>query len=90
MSLFEIVVDPPAARDLKKFKRTHPRLLIDLIKLIDSLAFSPYQGKPLKGDKKGCYSLRENDYRIIYEVYPHEKATSLMSAIAKKFTAKFS
>lgn len=71
MSSFNIVVDPPAARDLKKLKRANPHLLPDLTKAIDSLASNPYQGKPLKGDKKGCYSLRENDYRVIYEIHSH-------------------
>ena len=41
-----------------------------LTKTIDSLIVNPFQGKPLTGNKKGCYSLREGDYRIIYEAYP--------------------
>lgn len=73
MNLFNIIVDPYAAKDLKKLKRTNPKLLSRLIKAIDSLRLNPYQGKSLKGDKKGCHSLRKNDYRIIYEVYPHQK-----------------
>lgn len=73
MNSFNIVVDPHAARDLKKLKRTNPKLSSRLVKAIDSLKSSPFQGKPLKGDKKGCYSLRENDHRIIYEVYTHQK-----------------
>ena len=79
MSSFSIVVDSHAARDLKKFKRTNPKLFTQLIKAIDSLILHPYQGKPLKGDKKGCYSLREeDDYRIIYEVYSHQKAIHII------------
>lgn len=74
MNSFNIVVDSHAKRDLKKFKRTNPKLFTQLIKTIDSIILHPYQGKPLKGDKKGCYSLRaEDDYRIIYEIYPAQK-----------------
>lgn len=74
MSLFNIIIDPAAEKDLKKFKRSNPKLLSRFIAAIDSLIHNPYQGKPLKGDKKGCYSLREADtYRIIYEMYPAQK-----------------
>ena len=84
MNSFEIVVDPAASRDLKKFKRTNPRLLSDFVKLIDSLALDPYQGKPLKGDKKGCYSVRENDYRIIYEIYFSQKVIHIIQVGHRK------
>ena len=42
-------------------------------KFINCLSGNPYYGKPLKGNKKGCYSLRVGEYRIIYEVYPSKK-----------------
>lgn len=45
---------------------------------IDSLAKHPFSGKPLKGDKKGCYSLRYGDYRIIYEIYPTQKVVLII------------
>ncbi len=78
MNSFNIVVDPPAAKDLKKLKRTNPSLLLRIVKTIDSLIHNPYRGKPLKGDKKGCYSLRESDYRIIYEIYPQLKTIHII------------
>ena len=46
MTSFDIVIDPPAQRDLKKFKRNNPQLLSNLIKLIDSLSTNPHKGKP--------------------------------------------
>ena len=79
MNSFNIVIDPQAEKDLKKFKRANPKLLPRFINAIDSLIHNPYQGKPLKGDKKGCYSLREADvYRIIYEVYPPQKTIHII------------
>lgn len=66
---FSIEFDPNAAREFKKLCRNNPSLFSRLTKAIDSLVSNPYQGKSLSGNKKGCYSLREGDYRIIYEVY---------------------
>jgi len=65
-----IEFDTKAAKEFKKLCHNNPTLLSRLTKTIDSLILSPFQGKPLTGNKKGCYSLREGDYRIIYEVYP--------------------
>lgn len=75
---FRIDVDPRAARDVKRLRRTHPEILTELIRLIDALPAEPFQGKPLKGQKQGCYSLRYRDYRIIYEVYAKEKVIHLI------------
>ena len=38
----------------------------------------PYQGKPLKGTKQGCYSLRYRDCRITYEVYAKDRVIHLI------------
>ncbi len=67
---FTIEFDPKAAKEFKKLCRNNHSLLSLLTKAIDSLILSPFQGKPLTGNKKGCYSLRESDYRVIYEVHP--------------------
>lgn len=79
MSSFNVVIDPAAGRDLKKLRRSNPNLFHLLSKAIDSLGLDPYQGKALKGNKKGCYSLREqDDYRIIYEVYSRQKTIHII------------
>ena len=65
-SSFRIETDPGAARDLRKLRRTHPLIVTILIPLIEGLAADPFQGKALKGEKHGCYSLRHGDYRVIY------------------------
>ncbi len=66
---FEIRVDTLAARDLKRLSKTHHPALVRIRKAVDSLQKNPFQGKPLKGSKEGCRSLREGDFRIIYEIY---------------------
>ena len=70
---FSIEFSSKAECDLRKLARVNRKILIALSKCIDSLTKIPYSGKPLKGDKKGCYSLRYGDYRIIYEIYTTEK-----------------
>ena len=77
-SNFTIAVDPRASKDLKKLRKAKPELIHLLIKAIDTLTSQPYSGKPLKGDKKGCYSLRQGEYRIIYEVYPTQKIVHII------------
>jgi len=77
-SKFSIEFGSQATHDFKKLGRTDRTLLISLAKHINTLADNPYSGKPLKGDKKGCYSLRYGDYRIIYEIYPSEKVVIII------------
>ena len=73
MSSYHVEINPAARRDLKKFKRSNLPLTHIFISLIDGLAADPYGGKPLTGDKQGCYSLRHSDYRIIYAVYEQSR-----------------
>lgn len=70
---YRIKFDNQAAKDVKKLHRSHAKITSKIIQLIDSLSFHPYQGKALKGKNKGCYSLRQGDYRIIYEIHPQQK-----------------
>jgi len=66
---FNVEFDPKAATEFKKICRNNLSLHSRLTKTIDSLITNPFKGKPLSGSKKGCYSLRESDYRVIYEIY---------------------
>lgn len=77
---FNIVIDPPAVKELKKIKKGVPQIFFRLIKSIDSLVKDPFEGKPLQGNKKGCYSLREGDYRVIYEVHLDDKVVHIIAA----------
>jgi len=75
---FQIVVDPSAAKDLKRLNPSQREVSRHIVLLIDSLSFSPHLGKPLKGNKKGCYSLRYGDYRVIYEIYHQIKTIHII------------
>ena len=77
-SEFEVLIDAQAGRDLKQLAKAHHPVLPRIKRAIESLANDPFQGKPLKGSKRGCYSLREGDYRIIYEVYPEKRVILLI------------
>ena len=77
---FNIVIDPPALKELKKIKKGVPQIFSRLVKSIDSLVQNPFNGKPLQGNKKGCYSLREGDYRVIYEVHLDDKTVHIIAA----------
>ncbi|MFH1900733.1 MAG: type II toxin-antitoxin system RelE/ParE family toxin [Candidatus Omnitrophota bacterium] len=68
---FQVKLDTRATKDLRKLTQKNPVIIPSLIKAIDSLPSNPYKGKALKGDKKGCYSYRSGEYRIIYEIYQY-------------------
>jgi mRNA interferase RelE/StbE len=73
-----VVADPRAAQDLKKLRRQHHPALSALISAIDALPSNPYAGKPLTGDKRGSFSLRIGDFRIIYDLYAAEHTIHLI------------
>lgn len=75
---WQIVADSQAARDLTKLRNQHVPALPAILRAIDTLSTSPYSGKPLKGEKAGCYSLRCGDFRIIYELYPLQHLVHLI------------
>ena len=77
---YNIVIDPPALKELKKIKKGVPQIFSRLVKSIDALSHDPLSGKPLHGNKKGCYSLREGDYRVIYEVHVDNKVIHIIAA----------
>ena len=83
-SSWTIVVDPPAANDLKKLHRQHHSTLPQLIHAIDTLPSHPYAGKPLKGDKHGSYSLRVGDFRVIYDLYPSQHTIHIIQVGDRK------
>lgn len=75
---YKIVVDQLAAKDLFKLNKSDRKLAHKITILIGELAFEPAAGKPLTGEKKGCYSLRYGDWRIIYEVYHSQKTVHII------------
>ena len=84
MALFNIVIDPSALKDFKKVKRGAPGIFTRLVKVINSLTYDPFLGKALHGNKKGCYSVREGDYRIIYEIHMDDKMIHVIAVGHRK------
>jgi mRNA interferase RelE/StbE len=74
----ELHVDAQAVRDLKRLAKSHHPVLARLKRAIDSLKADPFQGKALKGAKEGCRSIREGDFRIIYEVFQKQRAVLII------------
>ena len=70
---FEITLDPSAVKELLKISKGSPTISSGIKQAINSLSNEPYAGKPLAGNKKGCFSLRKGDHRVIYEVYPQRQ-----------------
>lgn len=66
---YKIVVDPVAGKDLLRLSKSDKQIANKIIDMINGLAFEPAVGKSLKADKKGCYSLRYGDWRVIYVLY---------------------
>ena len=75
---FQVKFDSGAARDLRKLRQKVTVIIPSIIKTINSLPDDPYKGKPLKGNKSGCYPCRIGNYRIIYEIYQVEKTVHII------------
>lgn len=59
-------------RVLKQIKSIPFSYQEKILRVIDSLAREPFQGKKLEGKLKGQYSVRVWPYRIVYSVYKKE------------------
>ena len=81
---FNVVIDPPVIKELKKIKKGFPSVFPRLVKTIDALAHDPFHGKPLHGSKKGCYSMREGDYRVIYEIHLNDDTVHIIAVGHRK------
>ena len=63
---YRILFTRRAKKDYERLpESTRPRILAAL----DDVARAPFdEGKPLKGELKGCFSCRMGSYRILYEI----------------------
>jgi mRNA interferase RelE/StbE len=66
--VFKVELAPSVVKELARLKQSVPSLYERIINAIRSLADEPYQGKKLKAELTGQYSLRVGTYRIIYQV----------------------
>ena len=65
-------LDKKAEKELAALFRGNRPVYEKVKEALFNLQNNPYGGKPLVGDKKGCYRIRVGDYRIIYEVAKKE------------------
>lgn len=67
--MYTVQLKKSANKSLQKIdSRFHDRIL----RALQSLETNPFQGKPLKGEFDGYFTLRIWPYRIIYKVYEHQ------------------
>jgi mRNA interferase RelE/StbE len=65
---YSIELSKDATEDIDGLYHSDRKLFHRIIKKVESLESSPYEGKPLVANHKGEFSLRVGDYRIVYEI----------------------
>jgi len=86
---FNLFLDPAAARDLKRLKRSDPEFFTKVTQVIESLSWTPFQGKQLKGKLRKIYSLRVGHYRVIYNIYASEQSVNIVRVGDRKDIYRF-
>lgn len=71
--MYKIVLDKQAIEDLLYYSQSNPKNLVKIVKLIESISKTPFEGigkpEPLKHNFSGYWSRRISDVnRIIYKV----------------------
>ena len=74
----QLVVDPRATKDLKKLWKSDRATAKRIVAAIETLRTKPWDGKPLTGAKQGIFSLRQGDYRILYEIHSAMKTVHIV------------
>ena len=67
--MYSLEFSNTARKELTRVHQSDEKLFSRLSAAIESLRSDPYQGKKLKGEYYGDFSLRVGDYRIIYTIY---------------------
>jgi addiction module RelE/StbE family toxin len=62
---FEVRFTPRFSKNIKSLEKT---VQVQVVREIDILRTNPYAGKPLHGEWKGVFSLRIDDYHVLYQV----------------------
>lgn len=68
--MYKLSYKSSIAKDLKRLDKQEIKKILDGIE--DRILPNPLDGKPLKGDFRGCYRRRFGDYRVIYTVVGQE------------------
>jgi len=63
----------------RKIRALDREVQIRILREVDILKTNPNAGKPIRGEMKGVYSLRMEDYRILYNIKGNEIFLLLVS-----------
>ena len=66
---YKVGIEKKAKKQILKLPRNYQ---IKIYNAMRDLALDPFQGKKLKGELRGQYSIRVWPYRIIYQIYKKE------------------
>ena len=72
MKSYKLILSNQADHALERIQEREPELFRRVVNALDGLEKNPFQGKPLKGELKGCYSYRIGTYRIVYRIEHHQ------------------
>lgn len=67
--MYKVEFSDSAAKDFQTIRVADRRLWDRILTAVRDLARDPFQGKKLRWEFKGRYSLRVGSYRVIYSVY---------------------
>ena len=79
--MYEIILEEPAKRFIKKLNRREQLRVIDKL---EQLRKNPKLGKPLVGELTGFWSLRIGDYRAVYQIRHNELLILVLKAGHRK------
>ena len=73
--MYEIIFRNPAKRFLKSLPKDHQKRILEKI---ERLRNNPRIGKPLTGNLRGLWRLKQDNYRIIYKIKDQELIVYVM------------
>ena len=76
--MYSIEFSNRATSELERIYEFDRKLFTRLLEAIQSLTSEPFQGKKLKRQFEGDYSLCVGTYRILYTVYRHKLVVSVI------------
>jgi mRNA interferase RelE/StbE len=74
--MYEIIFRNPAKRFLKKIDKNSQKKVLEKIQKLKN---NPRIGKPLTGNLKGFWRLRQDNYRIVYRIKDQELIVYIMN-----------
>jgi mRNA interferase RelE/StbE len=74
--MYEIIFRNPAKRFLKKIDKNSQKRVLEKIQKLKN---NPRIGKPLTGNLRGFWRLRQDNYRIVYRIKDQELIVYIMN-----------